>query len=154
MFLTVLLYFQNTFSVLAGSQSPGLKYVITAWHKTPCPQTLKMDMSAPCKRLGTLQGSSHNHCSALRATELALVSVLQGLGCSLVLIQQQGSLETDSQAGKVFGRSCTPTSCSRLGQLQSQSCVSQVLNISRKGDFTTSVDNLFQLLNQSVFFLL
>lgn len=47
---------------------------------------------------------------------------------------------------KVFGRSCTPTPCSRLGQLQSQSCVSQVLNISRKGDFTTSADNLFQCL--------
>lgn len=35
---------------------------------------------------------------------------------------------------------------SKLGQLQSQSCVSQVLTISKKGDFTTSVDNLFQCL--------
>lgn len=108
MFLTVLPYFQNTVTVLAGSQPPGLKDVITAWHKTPCPQTRKMDKSAPCKRLGTLRGSSQNHCSAACATELVPLSVLQGLGCSLVLIQQQGSLGTDSKLEKSLGGHVLP----------------------------------------------
>lgn len=111
-----------------GHSHSGLKYAIKAQHKHPCSQKLKVEMPASCKRLRALWDRSHNH----RSAELPLhpvpiefvpVSGLQGLGCSLVQTQQRGNVETNSRAGKVSERSCPPTLCSRLGQLQSQSCV-------------------------------
>lgn len=90
------------------------------------------------KFTGSLLGSlCYRACSSISAPRTWLLT------CANPATRQSGDR---LKAGKVFGRSCTPTPCSRLGQLQSQSCVSQVLNISRKGGFTTSVDNLFQCL--------
>lgn len=141
-----------------GHSHSGLKYVMTAWRKTPCSQTLKMEMPASCKRLRTLWDSSYNHYSA----ELPLHPVLLSLclyQCSKDLAAHLCSPNNEAiwrqthRLERSLRGHVIPPPAQAWVNFKVRAVSSQILNISRKGDFTTSVDNLFQCLTTlTVFF--
>lgn len=139
MFLTVLPYFPNTVTVLAGSQPLRIKVCSNSLMQNTLFSNAEVGDACLLQEAEDIMGPFiqsllSRATSAPCAIELVPVSELQGLGCSL-LLTQQGDLETDSQAAKVFERSCTPTPSSRLGQLQSQSCVQSSFEWLQDGRF-------------------
>lgn len=140
MFLTVLPYFQNTVTVLAGSQPLRIEVCNDSLTQNTLFSNAEDGDACLLQEAENIMGQFiqsllSRATSAPCAIELVPVSVLQGPGCSFVLTQQRGDLETDSQAGKVFERSCNPTPSSSLGQLQSQSCVQSNFEYLQEGRF-------------------